>query len=315
MSNEIQRGGVQAGGAVEVSPFALQQQAGGALATITSNAAVVETMASIYIAKQFPRNLAEVKHRMEDACSFLSLAAAATYSYKRGNQTVTGPSIRLAECLLACYGNAEAGWREVSRHRDPVKGCGVSECVAYAFDKETNTRKDIMFSVPHWRDTKTKDDKGRRGYELTDDRDIYEVCANMAARRVRSCILAILPAWLKEDALDEVGRTIAKFEGKEKLPDMVSRMVSAFEGMGVSVAQLEVFLGHAVSQCTKPELRGLRDTFNAIQEGAVRMEDYFPPQAAPPVEPQFSGGADAPAPANFNDAQAQGVFGAFGEEV
>ena len=53
------------------NPFAVQASAGsGALAAMTSNAAVTSVLASIWIAKQFPRNLAEVTLRMKQALLF-----------------------------------------------------------------------------------------------------------------------------------------------------------------------------------------------------------------------------------------------------
>lgn len=187
------------------NPFAVQAPAsGGALAAMTSNAAVTSVLASIWIAKQFPRDLAEVTLRMKQACAQPKLAQSATYSYPRGNTTVTGPSIRLAEALIGAWGNAEAGWKEVARHWDPKgadgNGCNVSECLAYCFDKETNVRREIAFSVPHTRDKNETDSKGKKTGKmlrvaLDNERDVYELCANMASRRIRACILQVLPGW------------------------------------------------------------------------------------------------------------------------
>ena len=87
------------------NPFAVQASAGGgALAAMTSNAAVTSVLASIWIAKQFPRDLAEVTARMNQACSRLTLAQSATYAFPRGGTTVEGPSIRLAEALIGAWG-------------------------------------------------------------------------------------------------------------------------------------------------------------------------------------------------------------------
>lgn len=56
----------------------------------------------------------------------------------------------------------EAGVKELSRSN------GVSECLAYAWDYETNYRDVRTFTVRHWRDTR------EGGYALKDERDIYE---------------------------------------------------------------------------------------------------------------------------------------------
>lgn len=126
---------------------------------------------------------------------------------------MTGPSIRLAEALIGAWGNAEAGWKEVARHWDPKgadgNGCNVSECLAYCFDKETNVRREIAFSVPHTRDKNETDSKGKKTGKmlrvaLDNERDVYELCANMASRRIRACILQVLPGWLTDEALEAV---------------------------------------------------------------------------------------------------------------
>lgn len=287
------------------SPFALQQ-AGGALANIQGNAEVMQAIASIYVAKQFPRDLMEVGRRMREACALPSLAAAATYSYERGKQTVTGISIRLAEVLLSAFGNCEASWVEVSRRRDVAKRCGVSECVAWAFDLETNTKQKIAFSVPHWRDTKTG------GYAVTDERDIYELCANMAARRRRACILAILPAWLKEDALLCVNETNARENAKVKVDELVRRMVDKFEKLGVSAEQLEAYFGHPLNQCTRPEIAKIGTTYNAIVDGVARVEDYFAPVPQEAVESEIGG---EPAGDDAAGVPVDNNGGMFGEEM
>ena len=209
------------------NPFAVQASAGsGALAAMTSNAAVTSVLASIWIAKQFPRNLAEVTLRMKQACDQPKLAQSATYSYPRGNTTVTGPSIRLAEALIGAWGNAEAGWKEVARHWDPKgadgSGCNVSECLAYCFDKETNVRREIAFSVPHTRD-KNEYEGGRKVMKrvaLDSERDIYELCANMASRRIRACILQVLPGWLTDEAMRDLSNVYNGIvEGVRKVRD------------------------------------------------------------------------------------------------
>jgi len=264
------------------NPFAVQASAGGgALAAMTSNAAVTSVLASIWIAKQFPRDLAEVTARMNQACSRLTLAQSATYALPRGGTTVEGPSIRLAEALIGAWGNAEAGWKEVGRHWDPKgadgKGCMVSECVAFCFDKETNVRREISFTVNHTRD-KNEYEGGKKVMKrvaLESERDVYELCANMASRRLRACILQVLPGWLTEEALEVVGRTLESGD-KRSLPDMIRSMEAKFREYGVTRAQLEKNLGHVLEETTKPEIIRLGKVFNSIAEGLVRVKDVFP---------------------------------------
>ena len=268
-----------------VNPLSmLSQPGGGALAAVTSNEKVVETLASIFIAKNFPRDLAAVTANMTAATARVSLAQKAVYTYPRGGTSVEGPSVHLADALLGAWGNAESGWQEISRHKDPKKGCMVSECVAYASDKETNSKHAISFSVPHWRDTRGG------GYALTDERDIYELCANMAARRRRAAILRVLPAWLVEEALENCNETLRRADGNKPLPDLIRRMEAKFAGLGVTRAQLEAKLGHNLEATTRNELVTLGKHYNALEGGHARVSELFD------AEPKASPMTAAPAP-------------------
>lgn len=269
---------------------------------MTSNAAVTSVLASIWIAKQFPRDLVEVTARMNQACSRLTLAQSATYALPRGGTTVEGPSIRLAEALIRAWGNAEAGWKEVARHWDPKgadgSGCNVSECLAYCFDKETNVRREIAFSVPHTRDKNEYEDgkKVMKRVALNSERDIYELCANMASRRIRACILQVLPGWLTEEALNATRKTLENGDSRT-LPDIIRSLEVKFREYGVSRAMLEANLGHKLKETTKPEVVKLGKVFNSIADGMVRVKDVFPDDDQPAREPSLpKTPASAPAP-------------------
>lgn len=255
-------------------------QPGGALASVMNNQSVVETLASIWIAKQMPRDLALVTQRVNESCARYSLASIATYAYTRGNSTVTGPSIRLAEVLMQAWGNLEAGWRKVAQHFDPKgndgKGCQVAECTAWAWDKETNTKSEIAFDVPLVRETK----QGNKA--LTSERDIYEFCANMASRRMRACILRIIPGWMVDEAMEKITATLERGDGKP-LADRVRSMVANFGEYGVTSEMIEAKLGHSVKETTRQELVALGREFNAIRDGVERVKDVFPEPAGSPM--------------------------------
>jgi hypothetical protein len=126
----------------------------------------------------------------------MRLAESAMYSYPRGNQTVTGPSIRLAEVLATAWGNIDFGVIELEQ-KD-----GESVMMAVAWDLQTNTRSSRVFVVPHERKS------GREIKRLEDPRDIYELTANQGARRLRACILAILPVDIQEIAIEECEKNV-----------------------------------------------------------------------------------------------------------
>ena len=73
---------------------------------------------------------------------------------------------------------------------------------AYAWDLETNAQSVQNFTNPHQRE------QGKKMVTLTSQRDIYENNANMATRRLRARILAILPSWFVEDCIAECKKTL-----------------------------------------------------------------------------------------------------------
>lgn len=229
---------------------------------IESERAIAEAQGKLVIAKRFPRDQARAYSAIIDACKRPGLSEEACYSFPRGGQTVSGPSIRLAEMLAANWGNIDYGIRELSRKE------GVSEMEAYCWDLESNTMSSQKFTVRHIRDTRGG------GVKLTDERDIYELTANMGGRRLRSRILAIIPADLVQAAVDQCSKTLA---GGNDLPlgDRVRNMVTAFSALGISPALIEKRLGHALDTATGEELGDLRKIHNSIRDGVSKVADWF----------------------------------------
>ncbi|MDY2946623.1 hypothetical protein [Mannheimia varigena] len=171
-----------------------------------------EVQAMMVIAKRFPRDPIDAMDRIIKSCTRPSLAQSAIYSYPRGGQSVEGPSIRLAETLAQEWGNIQYGIRELSQAN------GESTVEAFAWDIQTNTRQVKVFQVPHIRHSK----KGKT--ILTDPRDIYELVANNGARRLRACILGVIPGDVIEAAVEQCSFTLkasadTSTEGLKKLAD------------------------------------------------------------------------------------------------
>ncbi|HDY6515851.1 TPA: hypothetical protein RRC01_006467, partial [Pseudomonas aeruginosa] len=120
----------------DINPFAprgMAEHVNQGTVNIEQSRAVTEAQGKLILAKKFPRDEALAYSKIMNSCSRPTLAASGEYAYPRGGQTVSGPSIRLAEELARCWGNIEYGIRELSRQQ------GNSEMEAYAWDLETNT--------------------------------------------------------------------------------------------------------------------------------------------------------------------------------
>lgn len=223
--------------------------------------AMAEVQAQYVIAKKFPRNQHESYMNIVEACKRPFLAEHAMYAYPRGGSLVTGPSIRLAEVLAQNWGNLDCGIREISQSN------GVSIAEAYAIDLQTNTRVTKIFHVPHVRDTK----KGR--IKLTDARDIYELVANQGSRRLRACILGIIPGDVVESALNQVKKTLES--GELPVSDRIRMMVTKFDEIGVKVEHLEKRLGHKLDSTISQEIITLQGIYKSIKDGFAKREDFF----------------------------------------
>jgi len=250
---------------VDNLPSEATHESNGMMEVATTRAAQ-EVQAAMVIAKRFPRDQQASFSRIMTACRRRILAEASQYAFPRGGQTVTGPSIRLAEVLAQAWGNLACGTIELEQ-RD-----GESVMMSYAWDLETNTRCDKIFSVPHVRDTRN----GRK--KLEDARDVYEMTANMGARRLRACILAVIPGDVVEAAIAECDKTL-KGNSTEPLIDRVRKMVSAFSELSVTVEMLERRVGHRLDATNDLELVQLRKIYQSIKDNMASREQFFPTPA------------------------------------
>jgi len=231
---------------------------------------VAEVHGAIMMAKKYPRDQFTAFNNIMKACERKSLAESAVYAYPRGGQTVSGASIRLAEAIAQVWGNISYGIRELSR--DEHK----SSCCSYAWDLETNTRAERFFEVEHKRVTK------ERSYKLTDPRDIYENMANYGARRLRACILEIIPADITESAVNACKKTLTS--GKEPIIDRLRKMIVEFDKLGVKQTHIEKRLGHGIDATTADEIFDLLTVFNSLKDGHGKRSDYFDIAETEPTE-------------------------------
>ena len=229
---------------------------------IEASRAIAEAQGKLVIAKRFPRDEVQAYNRVAQACQRKGIAEKAFYSYNRGGGTVSGPTIRFAEELARCWGNIDYGIKELSQDE------GKSEMQAYAWDLETNAQSVQNFTNPHIREV------GGKAKILTSQRDIYEINANMGARRLRSRILAILPTDLVDMAINECKKTLAG-NNDEPLIDRVKKMVVAFGKLGVTQEQIEKRLGRKVDTMTIDDFTDYIGIYNAIKQGESKIAEWF----------------------------------------
>lgn len=249
----------------ELNVFGGQTQEG-SLQSVTAAMAATrqaqEVQAAMVVAKTFPRNQQDSLARILDACNRPTLAEAATYTYNRGGTEIIGPSIRLAECIAQNWGNIDFGFMELERKATE------STVQAYAWDLETNTRRSLLFSVKHRRDTKNG------SYALKEDRDIYELIANQAQRRVRACILALIPGDVIDAALKQCDVTLKAQNNGQSIQDIVSKLIAAFAEFGITEDQVRGYIGKNIEAFNEKDVVHLKRVYTSLKDGIVG-NDYF----------------------------------------
>lgn len=232
-----------------------------AVAAATQHRELAEVQGAIAIAKRFPRDERAAMDRILNACTRPGLAEAATYTYARGGQDVTGPSIRLAEAIAQTWGNLAFGIRELEQ-RD-----GESTVEAFAWDMEHNTRQVKVFQVPHERHT-------RQGVKkLTDPRDVYELVANQGARRLRACILGVIPGDVIDAAVAQCDVTLKT--RVEVTPERVAKMLETFKGFGVTKDHVEKRIQRTLDAITPVQFVQLGKIANSLRDGMSKPAEWF----------------------------------------
>lgn len=236
---------------------------GNAVAQSDQQRAIAEVQAAMMIARMNPRDPIAAMDRILNSCTRPTLANAAVYTYSRGGSDISGPSIRLAEAMAQSWGNMQFGIRELEQRG------GESTVQAFAWDVETNTRREVTFQVPHTRHTK------RGVTKLEDPRDIYELVANQGARRLRACILAVIPGDVTEAAVQQCETTM--HTNADTSPEAMQKMIKAFADFGVSREQIEKRIQRRLDAIQPAQVVSLKKVYASLRDGMSVAADWFDP--------------------------------------
>ncbi|QEM67531.1 hypothetical protein FO488_04795 [Geobacter sp. FeAm09] len=233
------------------------------------NAPLGDAEGAVLLARRFPRDQGEAFERIMAACRRAGLARAGLYTCRRDGADVSGPSIRLAEAIAQGWGNIQ----------ELAQQGGEATVRAYAWDVESNTRQEKVFLVRHRR-------AGRPGAPRAGEgRDGYEVVASQGARRLRACILGVVPGDVVEAAVEQCEETLARTDAS---PAARARLVDAFAACGVSRGQVEAHIGCPLEAATPAQVAELGKIGNSLRDGMSAPGDWFAPQG------EAAAGGEAP---------------------
>ena len=250
---------------IEISadnPFAVAStQKSGVMESVMNTAELGRIQAKMFLAKQFPRDQARAYERIKVACGRPELASNAIYEYSRGGTKISGPSIRLAEEIVRCWTNIDCGFEILEQTTT------YSDVRVYAIDYENNIGKDMKIRVYHFRDTK------QSRTLLKTDRDIYEQVANMASRRIRNCILYLIPADVTEMAVQTCEQTM--LARCDMSPENIRKLVQAFETYGVTQAQIEAKIQRKIDAISPGQVVQFKKIYTSLKDGMSNPSDWF----------------------------------------
>src|SRR5262245_3809064 len=256
-----------------LNPFAtapIAARPGGELAATTGAAReIAEVQSAMVMARRFPRDEMSVVDRILQACTRPSLAEGALYEYARGGTDIRGPRVRLAECIAQYWGHLDFGWRVLEERP------GATKVQAFAWDMQTGTRCQMVFDVVHERQA------GGARKTLHDPRDIYEHVANAASRRLRACILRVVPGEVVEAAVKQCEKTL--LTKVEITDERVKTMLTQFADYGVTKGAIEKRLQRRLEAITPGMMVQLGKIFTSLRDGISQPGDWFDlgPQEAP----------------------------------
>lgn len=230
----------------------------------TSIRTIEEVKGAIMVAKLCPRNEDMAVEKIMKACQRRTLAETALYEYERGGTPIEGPSIRLAEAAIMHWGNAQYGVRSIESSETETT------YEVFAWDVENNVRASRVFTVEHVRVSK----KGGR-QKLEDPRDIYEVVMSQAARRLRACILEIIPGDVIDAAVEACKRTLLLNAGPTTKEERLQKMLEAFAEFGIGQAMIEKKYNCKLEAISESQIVRLRSIYQAIKDGFTKPENQF----------------------------------------
>jgi len=230
----------------------------------------------ITTAKAYPRSITEFKAAVLDLATLdEDTAASMFYALPRGNKTIEGPSVRLAEIVASTYGNLRAGARVVAIDDKFVTAEGV------AFDLENN------FSVQHETKRRITDRSGRRYND-----DMIQTASNAAcAIAMRQAIFKVVPKAYYDPAYRKA-REVA-VGNQVTLVNRRAKMLEHFAKLGISERQIcDKVQKEGIDDIGASELGDLIGLATAIRDGDTSIDDAFrAPVDATPKQP--SGGVTA----------------------
>lgn len=227
--------------------------------------AQAEIESQIATAKRFPRDIAVFKSKLMAMANIdQETAEGCYYAVPRSGKTIDGPSVRLAEIALSCYGNCIAQADVLDEDDTFIYAQGMCR------DLENNVAVRVMVR-------RRIIDKYNRRYNP----DMIAVTANAAcAIALRNAIFKVVPGAYIKPVFQKVKDTAV---GKAKsLSNRRAEVLLRLGKMGADEARVLNTLGRkSVDDITFDDVAKLIGIGTAVHDGEIALDEAFPPPPKP----------------------------------
>jgi len=215
---------------------------------------------AITSAKAYPRN---VFSSLEEIKTLISvspeIAEKMQYSVKRGNDWVTGPSVRLGELFLYAWGNLRAQGR--------IKEIGsnyiIAEAVCFDIEKNVAIMKEVRKSIVN---------KDGVRYPETLINDISQGAISIA---IRNALFTIVPRVYVNEMLEYAKLIVAQhptMKGKS-VKERFDIAVKKFNEFKISKQNLLDYLAINENEVDEESINILIGLYNAVKTGEVDLKE------------------------------------------
>lgn len=238
----------------------------------------------IATAHRFPRTLSKVK---ADMLSFATLdeetALSTFYTLPRGGKTIQGPSVRMAEIAIACYGNLRAGARPIQTVTTGDHPHVIVQAVAHDLEKN------VAITIEKRRRIVGKKSKGG----AIDEDDINLAVNACSAIAFRDAVFKVVPQALIKPVFEQ-----AKAVAVGDIKSLGVKRTKTVERLTQMGAKLENILARVeakkIEDIDLSRLEMLIGLGTALKDGETTLEDAFPNPAVEPAIPAIFDSVEKP---------------------
>lgn len=229
------------------------------------------------VARKFPRDIDTVRESLLKDCKRPAFAATARYHMPIGGG-VDGWSIRFVEAVISHMGNIETevttvfedAEKEIIQIRVTDYEKNISHATTATVAKVVerlkpkqgqvviSSRRNSQGHITHLVAASESEFRAKKGAEVS--------------KHVRTNAERLIPAWLKEEAFEQLKSTFQNEEAQD--PDAARRgLADAFGELGVKVADLKLYLGHDLDQASPADMAHLRAVYSTVGNGLYTWQE------------------------------------------